>query len=390
MTAMPRPAAPGARWRLIDGPALALYLIIALVLFGVVAVSAYSHRPRLEVPGVKSADYAGPAVLEGWVRFDAGWYRWNAEHEPYYLGDREQSSVAFFPAYSLAMRAVHAVVGGDMAAVGVLVTFLSGIAAVVVFHRWCRRFFDDAAAFTAIALLMAWPYAFYLFGAVYADAIFLASSVTAFYLLERDQPLAAGLVGAIASAARPVGIAVVVGLVAVQLHRGARSRRDMLVLISAGGFFGYLAYLTVEFDAPFAFATAEGAPGWDQRPGPHTWFKVEFFERIAHFPDRGLYFTLGIIFQAMLTIGLLVVTARVWRRLGWGYALYVAMVLGMPLVGSKDLQGLGRYALAAFPSFAVWGDLLSVRRNIRIAVLGCSSAILLFLCSAYARGSYVA
>ena len=360
------------------------------MLFGVVAVSAHSHRPRLDVPGVKSANYAGPAVLEGWVRFDAGWYRWNAEHDVYYLGDREQSSVAFFPAYSLAIRGVHSLVGGDMAAVGVLVTFLSGLAAVVMFHRWCRRFFDDAASLMAVALLIAWPYAFYLFGAVYADAIFVAASVSAFYLLERDQPLAAGLVGALASAARPVGLAVVVGLVAVQLHRGARSRRDMLVLLSAGGFVGYVAYLAVRFHAPFAFATAEGAPGWDQRPGPHTWFKVEFFERIVHFPDQGLYFTLGIVFQAVLAVALLLVVPRVWRRLGWGYALYVAMVLGLPLVGSKDLQGMGRYALAAFPSFAIWGDLLIARRSIRFVVLACSSALLVVLCSAYARGSYVA
>jgi hypothetical protein len=387
MTAMSR-RAPAGKWGLITAPAL--YLAVASVLFTVVAISAYSHRPRLEVPGVKSAEYAGPAVFEGWVRFDAGWYRWNAEHEPYYLGDREQSSVAFFPAYSLAMRAVHKVVGGDMAAVGVLVTFLSGLAAVVVFHRWCRRFFDDSVSLTAVALLIAWPYAFYLFGAVYADAIFVASSILAFHLLERDQPLAAGLVGAIASAARPVGLAVVLGLVAVQLHRGARSRRDMLVLLSAGGFGGYVAYLAVRFHAPFAFATAEGAPGWDQRPGPHTWFKVEFFERIVHFPHRGLYFTLGIVLQAALAIGLLVVAPRVWRRLGWGYALYVVMVLGIPLVGSKDLQGLGRYALAAFPSFAVLGEMLSTRRNIRVAVLMCSSVVLLVLCSAYARGSYVA
>jgi len=161
-------------------------------------------------------------------------------------------------------------------------------------------------------------------------------------------------------------------------------------MLSAGGFVGYVAYLAVRFHAPLAFATAEGAPGWDQRPGPRTWFKVEFFQRIVHFPDRGLYFTLGIAFQAALAVALLVVVPRVWRRLGWGYALYVVMVLGVPLLGSKDLQGMGRYALAAFPSFAVWGELLIARRNIRLAVLACSSAMLLVLCSAYARGSYVA
>ena len=59
---------------------------------------------------------------------------------------------------------------------------------------------------------MLYPYAFYLYGTVYADALFVAASIGAFVLLERNRPWVAGGVGALATAGRPIGIAVLVGL----------------------------------------------------------------------------------------------------------------------------------------------------------------------------------
>ena len=43
------------------------------------------------------------------------------------------------------------------------------------------------------------------------------------------------------------------------------------------------------------------------------------------------------------------------RRFGWGYAGYVLVVMGIPLLGTKDFMSCGRYLLAAFPVFAVVG-----------------------------------
>jgi hypothetical protein len=86
----------------------------------------------------------------------------------------------------------------------------------------------------------------------------------------------------------------------------------------------------------------------------------------------------------------LALVPRVGRKFGWGYAVYVVAVLAIPLVGSKDFQGIGRYCLAAFPAFAVMGDRLSAHHRLATGVLAASALALGVLCSGFARGAYVA
>jgi hypothetical protein len=59
---------------------------------------------------------------------------------------------------------------------------------------------------------MLYPYAYYLGGAVYPTALFLAAAIGAFVLLDHGHPWLSGLTGAVATAAGPVGLALVVGL----------------------------------------------------------------------------------------------------------------------------------------------------------------------------------
>lgn len=406
---------------------LAIWGVIALALFGFVAFFAHADLPLPYHDEVKPADYSGPSALEGWVRFDAGWYRSIAEDGYYFRGDEEQSSVAFFPVYPLVMRALHSVIGGDTAAWGIVITLLSGLAIALLFHRWCVPRLGERRARFALAALLLWPYGWYLFGAVYADALFIALVVAAFSSLEQGRVLMATAFGAIATATRPVGFAVVIGLLARELERQgvvsfprfdrvrsgrigraptsatiaepaapwiridrARLRlRSALPLLSVAGLVSYIAYLWVKFDEPFAFVIAERAPGWDLEAGPHTWFKVEFFKRIVDYPHDGVWYTTGLVVQAALAVAVLALTPRIGRKFGWAYALYVIIVLAIPLVGSKDFQGIGRYALSAFPAFAVIGDRLAEKRNVAIAVLGASAIALGLLCSGFARGAYV-
>jgi hypothetical protein len=408
-------------------PALAIFGGIALALFVFVAFFAHTDLPLPYREEVKPADYSGPSALEGWVRFDAGWYRSIAEDGYEFRGDEEQSSVAFFPVYPLVMRAFHSVFGGDTAAWGIVITFLSGLAVALLFHRWCVPRLGERSARYALGALLLWPYGWYLFGAVYADALFIALVVAAFSSLEHGRLALATVLGAIATATRPVGFAVVIGLLARELERqgvfsfprfdrvrpgrfapaasvgsggerlplirfdGTRLRaRSALPLLSLAGLVSYIAYLGAKFGEPFAFVIAERAPGWDLDAGPHTWFKVEFFERLIDYPHDGVWYTTGLVVQAVLAAGVLALTPRVGRKFGWAYALYVVVVLAIPLVGSKDFQGIGRYALAAFPAFAVMGDCLAARsRRLAGTALAVSAAGLALLCSGFARGAYV-
>ncbi|MCC5950775.1 MAG: hypothetical protein JJU45_01650 [Acidimicrobiia bacterium] len=434
--------------------------------FATVAVALYltvwwstRYLPRhSEYPIREPLSFRGAGLLEGWVRFDGGWYH-SIVTDGYFHVPGEQSSIAFFPGYPTAVAAMSRLVG-DVYLAGILVTLLCGLALAVVFYRWCVERSSVPVARTALLLLLVFPYAWYLYGAMYADALFVLCAVGAFALLGRDRPVLAGLVAAVATATRPVGIAMVVGLVAVLLEqRGAvritwldrlhlartsprpdsqagsetdapagapitagddsplpgRSRRllgvefalgrlrprDAGVLLSVGGLVGWMLYQWVAFGDPTLFVEVQSAPGWDQGQGPSTWFKEPWIERLGDLPThlRGgdetwpaLTYTLGVTFQAALVFGFLALVPVVMRRIGWGYGVYVVALVAIPVLGSKDWQGTGRYVLGAFPVFLAlaWWLVDGGHRWIRNAWLAVSAAALVFLTSAYARGYYLA
>jgi len=250
-----------------------------------------------------------------------------------------------------------------------------------------------------------YPYAFYLYGTVYADALFVAASIGAFVLLERNRPWVAGGVGALATASRPIGIAVLVGLTvrAVELaaqrpaptdpaptvaavraveaparkapagahrmalaHPGARVRaalttvgwRDAGVLLSAAGLLGYCGYQWVRFGTPLAFVATESSPGWDQGTGPRVWFKIDFLGQLVlgRTPEK-----LRLLAPALACLVVVLLLPRIRRRFGWGYAVFTAVVMAIPVLSTKDFMGSGRYLLAAFPAFAAAADFLAER-----------------------------
>jgi hypothetical protein len=268
---------------------------------------------------------------------------------------------------------------------------------------------------------------------VYADALFVFLVLAAFVSIEHDRIPLAALFGALATATRPVGIAVVVGLTARVLEQrgvlrlalldrirwfgptGARAgapaalqdpaidegrvvaiepqrlrKADPLVLLSVSGLLVYIAYLWQKFDDPFAFATVEAAPGWDQRPGPKVWFKTAWASRLIHLPGSGPRYFAAITLQALLVLVLVLLVPRIVKRFGWAYGLYTAALLAFPLIGSKDFQGLGRYALGAFPAFAAGGELLAERPLLRRAWFVFAFCALCFFSASFARGGYVA
>src|SRR5262249_47237872 len=160
----------------------------------------------------------------------------------------------FFPMYPLLMRGLASVTHNVLAG-GMIITALAGGATAFLFHRWCRLRLTSRGAIASLLALMLWPFAYYLYFAVYSAALFLALSLASFSLLEEDRPILAGLLGAVATATRPVGVALVVGLVVRALERRGWSlqklrARDAGLLLSTLGVGGYLGYLWIRFGDP--------------------------------------------------------------------------------------------------------------------------------------------
>ncbi len=384
---------------------LAFFVAVSVALVVVVGLSA-AHLPRAAEAGLANPDIPGGPWMEGWVHWDAGWYLAIADDGYFYVPGR-QSSVAFFPAYPLLLRAVDVVVGNPFVA-GMLVTWVCGLGVAVLFWHWCRRRLAPSPATPAVVLLLVFPYAWFFHLSIYADALFIVAVLGSFTLLDADHPWLAGLVGVVATAARPIGLAVAIGLAvralerrgALRVPRGALARfripislrRDRLraadagVLVSLGGLGAYCSYLLVRFGDPLAFAAVQASPGWEQQAGPRTWLKVAFLGELLR-GDR--FVAVRLLVQALLTLGALALVPLVVRRFGWGYAVYCLAIVALPAISTKDFQGMGRYLLAAFPLFAVAGDLLDGRHRVRAAVVAASAAGLVLATSLFARGYYL-
>ena len=370
------------------GVAVVLYLVVAFVSPGISTPPHPVLVPR----------YTGPSWLRGWAQWDSGWY-YRIAHDGYSFAGRHQSTVAFFPVYPLVMRGVDVVLHSTYVS-GILVTFVSGAVLVGLFAAWLRPRMSRQAAWTGLAVFLLYPYAFYVYGVVYADALFIATVIGAFLLLEADRPVLAGLVGALSTAARPVGIVLVVALAVRALERrGAlrpagggwvdwsRVRRaDFGVLLAVLGMVAWCLFLWHRFSDPFAFATAEA--GWQQTPGPRVWLKVQYFHDMAHIWNLRWW---GVFYLAhsVLTLAAACLIPRVFRRFGAGYGVYVLLLIAMSALSDQNFFGMARYLLAAFPIFAVVGDFLADRPAWRRLYLSGSGLCLLIATAVFGTGYYL-
>jgi hypothetical protein len=364
-----------------------LYLAVAATLTLIVSIA-----PRIWSRGDAPTrpHMVADGLLGNWLWWDGGWYLHIAEYG-YSFHPHQQSSVAFFPVYPLAVRAIGALLPGGFAVAAILITVLCGLAVLRLFHRWCLRRMSVGAASVAVVVLALYPYAWFLYGAAYSDALFLATTLLAFLLLEDDRPVAAGIVGIAATAARPTGVAVLIGLVAVMLDRrgalphirGRLRPRDLGVGLAALGIAAWCAWLALRFGHPFAFIETEGAKGWDRAPGLAVWLKFEFFSTIVH-DSAGRW--IPIVIQAALCGAFAAAIPAVTRQFGRGYGIYVAAAVAVPAVSTGEFMGTGRYLLAAFPVFALLGSRLARARRPRLAYFGVSSVALGLGTSLFATG----
>lgn len=381
-------------------------VVVVAVAAALVALSAWAYadlgpamRAHSRTPhGVPSGRLGW---LQAWSWWDGEWYVDIARRGYYFIPGR-MSSVAFFPAYPLLIRGLSPVVGDSVLA-GFLITLGCGVAGCVAFYAWAHERLGREKARAALPLLLAYPCSFYLFGALYADALVLLLAVCAFVLLEHERPLLAGVVGALATATRPVGIAVAVGLWLRALERRgllrrgalagesvrstlARLRPDAGLLLAPAGLAVYCTYLWVRFGQPLAFVEAES--GWRQTPGWRTWLKVEWFARMARAPYVDAPHA-HLVLNALVSVVALALVGLVFRRVSPAYGWFVLVLLVGATVSTMDFVGMGRYVMTAFPLFAAVADGVADRPAVRRALLVGGAVLLVVTTQFHARNMLI-
>jgi hypothetical protein len=393
-------------------------------------LSAQRLRPAWLLLGIRAAFWALAALAlvwsrsavaggnpdfrayEGWsdlavgtfAQWDSGWYLHVAEE-----GYDSRQAAAFFPLYPMVVRAV-AVVTGSTAVAGVLVSVAAAAVAAVVLAELARPLLGERGARESVLLLALAPTAF-VFTALYSDALFLALSAGAFLAALRGRSWSAGLLGGLAVATRPLGLALIPPLLLLLWPRG-RSLRELLrpapllALPAALGLFAlHLERRLGDWDA-FVDAQSDFWQRHTPTLGPlgGLWEAADSARHgaaqlLLHLPrtgdtyDRFDQIAVWFVVHFLLLAAALALTWVAWRRLGPAYGLYSLSTLALILSSTSDwfpLQSLPRFLLADFPLFLALASLTLERPRLRQGVLISFAALGALAAIAFSRHIWIA
>lgn len=314
-------------------------------------------------------------LLRAW---DGKWFLMAARYGypsalPVAYGNAAQSTLGFFPAFPVLIRLVHLITTLGYEAAALAVVTVAGAAASLFIWRLVADVDGERAADYGTALIMFSPAAFVL-SMVYSEALLMAALAGCLLMLRRGRWLAAGLLGAVASATDPLGIAVVLpcAVAALLAVRHRREWRSLLApLLAPAGVVAFFCYLWVHDGTPLAYYIAQ-RHGW-QGGALGTGIYVQFTYLVSNGFNE-----INDTVKAASTLAiaaLLVVFLR--RRPPIAITLYVIGALVLAAL-SPIISWTPRVALRAFPLFGFTALKLPVRW-IPIAI-GLSALLMATLC----------
>ena len=227
----------------------------------------------------------------------------------------------------------------------ITVNHLAFLVALAGVWRIARRHTSDDASRLAVWALALFPTAF-VFSMVYPSAIFLATSVWAFVLVEEKHDVLAGMLAATAALTRPNGFVVAIALT---IGVAAAASRTWWRVARVGGpaFVALGLWCAVCWHwtgNPIVFLTAKR--GW------HEVGLVDFVRHPIRDPNAWLHLGLGV------AAGVVLLLRR--RRLPASWTLFSGLYL-IPSLG-LGVVGLGRYTNECFAPFVAAGELLERAR----------------------------
>ena len=353
--------------------------------------------------------------------------RWDAGHYMAIAADGYDTGpdggptprAAFFPLYPLLVRVVATPFGasdGALLIAGVVVALGAFLASLVVLHRLVALELGERVATLSVWLLALYPGALY-FSAPYSESVFLLTTVSAFYAARRGRWAWAGIAAALATAARPVGLAVIVPLAIMYVaQRPAGSprlavRRDVLWLALVPlGLIAFSLHLAAVTGDALAWSNVQGLAFQRVNDLPpltawhaltDAWHGLQQLDASlgGHRPTgAALSFDNALSAVALLEVAVLafvlVATIGAFRRLPLAYGAYAAAVLAIVLSSRLDgpgllaLQPMHRYAAVIFPLF-VWLAVVCDRRGWELPVVAVWSGGLALLTAVFATGHWL-
>jgi len=328
-----------------------------------------------------------------WANFDGGYYV-NIAYRGY--GSFEQ---VFFPFYPWLIRTLASFLGRDIFVFlisGLIISRLTFIIALFLFYFLIRLDYDKKVSQMAIVFLLFFPTSFF-FGAAYTESLFLALVLGSFYAARKRKWLIAGILGALASGTRLVGIFLLPAFLwewweQNKIKNEKLKMKNLLdlapILLVSAGLLYYMRFLATNYHDPLMFLHVQPILGVQKVADKIILFYQviwRYLKMIASTKMDYLYFTVWLEFlTGVCFLGLLVFAYL--KKIRLSYIIFSVLLYITPTL-TGTFSSMTRYVLVLFPCFIS----MALLKNRIIKILLFTFYFLLLIVSTifFTRGYFV-
>lgn len=325
-----------------------------------------------------------PNFLGQFANWDGHHYLTIAE-----FGYYRMQEYAFFPLYPLLIK-ITTYLSGSFLLSGIVINVVCAFLGFLFLYKLMYIEVNKEIAFKTILLLFLFPTSFF-FVVVYSEALFFLFTILTFYSLKKEKYFLAALFSGLATATRPLGLAVAAAVFyqLILLTKKKQLKYYMswmrvigLSIFSVSGIIFYMAFLFFESSSPFSFLTAQS--NWNRNPGlPWEGILLNILNIIA---SENILLSLSVVWEFLFAVFGLGIVLRSFRFLPTHYSLYALISLLLPLTTSS-LMSFPRFLLPIFPLFMV---LSLIRNRLTFLTYGIvSTALLIYFSILFINGFWV-
>ncbi len=232
----------------------------------VIAIGMQVIAPHLYQFPNSNSFVPGFVPKTGWELFshwDGKWYSEIATLGYSYADDGKWHSVAFYPLFPLLIRGGMAL-GMRVEVAGVLINSLAFLGALVLVYFWVEERYDTGAAKWTTAILAWCPFSLFC-TVMYTEGLFLLLTASALRFFERGEYIRAAVCGALTTATRGPGVALIPAFLLVAWREKKPPMAYVAGFAAAGGLLCFSLYCAIRFGDALAFVHVQKAwvqPSW--------------------------------------------------------------------------------------------------------------------------------
>ncbi|MDQ3008206.1 MAG: hypothetical protein M3Q81_01265 [bacterium] len=376
-----------------------------LFLVQLIAPFLLPYKPSFPYYDTLLPFFGVPRWLYSWANFDGVHYL-TIIREGYGTHNLLQ---AFFPLYPFLTKAFSQVVPNPLL-IGLLLSNLFGLGFCLLWFTAVKKLYNAHTAWLAVFILFLFPSAFFI-GALYTESLFLlliAGSLVAGYY--RKWWLA-GILAALASGTRIVGIMLVPALL-VELFQQSfhyetslgksvqRSLSDILrqqkaallwIALGSGGLVSYMAYLYHSFGDAMMFLSVQSEFNTGRQENfvllPQVfWRSIKILLTVDPYGPHYVTYVMEFL-TALLFIPAIYLAWR--KKVRWSWITFSIIVYLVPTM-TGTFSGLNRYILPCLAVFLALTLFLSSKPRLSYLYLVFSATLLIINTILFIQGYWVA